>query len=118
MKKFGLFIIGGIAAITILSSLGALVGLAISAAILFAGIHFYLKSNSTFSKVVWALVAIAGLLTSTANIPGFIGLAAIAILWFIVRKWNGSEDYSNSFFAPKKDDPFTNFENQWKELTK
>ncbi|HWI49478.1 MAG TPA: ABC transporter permease [Rummeliibacillus sp.] len=117
MKKFGLFIIGVIAGITILGSLGALSGLAISAAILFAGIHFYIKSNSTFSKVVWALVAVAGLLTTTANIPGFIGLAAIAILWFVFHKWNGSEK-SNSFFAPKKDDPFTSFENQWKELTK
>ncbi|WP_397536908.1 ABC transporter permease [Rummeliibacillus pycnus] len=117
MKKFGLFIIGVIAGITILCSLGALSGLAISAAILFAGIHFYLKSNSTFSKIIWVLVAIAGLLSTTANIPGFIGLAAIAILWYIFRKWNGSEK-SNSFFAPKKDDPFTNFENQWNELTK
>lgn len=117
MKKFGLFIIGGIAAITILGSLGALSGLAISAAILFVGIHFYIKSNSTFSKVVWALVAIAGILSATANIPGFIGLAAIAILWFIIRKWNGTEP-SDSFFTPKKDDPFTNFENQWNELTK
>ncbi len=117
MKKFGLLIIGVIAAITILCSLGALTSLAISAAILFAGVHFYLKSNSTFSKVVWALVAIAGLLTTAANIPGLIGLAAIAIFWVIIRKWNGSE-HSNTFIAPKKDDPFTNFEYQWNELTK
>ena len=116
MKKFGLLIIGIIAAITILSSLGALSGLAISAAILYAGVHFYLKSNSTFAKVVWALVAIAGLLTATANIPGFIGLAAIAILWYIVHKWGSSS--SESFVAPKSEDPFINFENQWNELSK
>lgn len=117
MKKFGLFIIGIVAGITILCSLGALSGLAVSAAILFAGIHFYVKSNSTFSKVVWVLVAIAGILTATANIPGFIGLAAIAILWLIIGRGNNS-DKSNIFFTPKKDDPFTNFENQWHELTK
>ncbi|WP_146550301.1 ABC transporter permease [Rummeliibacillus suwonensis] len=117
MKKFGLFIIGITAAITILCSLGALAGLAISAAILYVGIHFYLKSTSTFSKIVWALVAIAGLLTATANIPGFIGLTAIVILWYILRKWDGSNN-QQSFVAPKSDDPFTNFENQWKELTK
>lgn len=117
MKKFGLLIIGVIAAITILGSLGALSGLAISAAILYAGVHFYLKSNSTFSKVVWALVAIAGLLTATTNIPGFIGLVAIAVLWYILRKWDDSK-INSSFVTPKSEDPFTNFENQWNELSK
>jgi lia operon protein LiaI len=116
MKKVGLFIIGVIAAITILCSLGAMAGLAISAAILYAGIHFYLKSESTFAKVIWALVAIAGLLTAVANIPSFIGLIAIVALWYIVRKWDGKEN--TTVITAKTDDPFTNFENQWEELSK
>ncbi|KOO49857.1 ABC transporter permease [Viridibacillus sp. FSL E2-0187] len=116
MKKVGLFIIGVIAAITILCSLGAMAGLAISAAILYAGIHFYLKSESTFTKIIWALVAIAGLLTAVANIPSFIGLIAIVVLWYIIRKWDGKE--KTQIITAKTDDPFTNFENQWDELTK
>lgn len=114
MKKIGLFVIGSIAAITILCSLGPLTGLAISAAILFTGVHFYLQSNSTFSKIIWALVAISGLLTAAANIPGFIGIAALAVIWVVYRKWKHSEN--ETFTA--SDDPFTNFEKQWNELTK
>lgn len=117
MKKFGLLIIGLIAGITILCSLGALSGLAISAGILYLGVHFYLKSESTFSKVVWALVAIAGILTATVNIPSFVGLIAIAILWFVFSKWNNSTT-SSSFSGSKSNDPFTNFESQWNEFTK
>ncbi|MBK3495523.1 ABC transporter permease [Viridibacillus sp. YIM B01967] len=117
MRKVGLFIIGVIAAITILCSLGAMAGLAISAAILYAGIHFYLKSDSTFAKIIWALVAIAGLLTAISNVPSFIGLIAIVGLWYIVRKWDGN-DTTTTIITAKSDDPFTNFENQWTELSK
>lgn len=117
MRKVLLIILGIIAAITALSLLGNIFGLAISAAITYAGLHFYLKATTTFSKIMWALVGIVGLLTAITNIPGFIGLLALAGAYWVYKKWN---DHSTTkiFTARKKNDPFTNFEKQWNDIKK
>ena len=117
MKKFGLVVLGVIAGIVALSSLGSLIGLAISALVVFAGVHFYLKSESTFLKVFWAITGIIGLLSAVANIPGFIGILAIVGVYYVVKKWN-KEEISLSVINEKSDDPFVNFEKQWNELYK
>lgn len=119
MKKFGLALLGIIAGITILGMLGPLGGLLFSAAIAYAGIHFYIKSDTTFSKVVWALVAIAGALSTIANFPGLLGLVAIALLVYVYKK----DDWGSKKSAPKAtktnaNDPFQNFEKEWNNLTK
>ena len=100
MKKFGLLVLGIIAGIVALANLGSLLGLGVSALIVFAGIHFYLKSESTF-----------------LNVPGFFGILAIVGVWYVVKKWN-NEPVSFSKSAVKSDDPFVNFEKQWNELSK
>lgn len=117
MKKFGLLVLGIIAGIVAVASLGNLLGLAVSALVVFAGLHFYLKSDSTFLKIFWAIVGISGLFSAVANIPGFFGILAIVGVWYVVKKWNNQ---SVSFSAPivKSDDPFVNFEKQWNELSK
>ena len=117
MKKFGLLVIGIIAGITVLVNLGSLLGLAVSALIVFAGVHFYLKSDSTFLKIFWASVGIIGLITTVVNVPGFFGILAIAAVWYVIKKWNNEPI---TFSAPivKTDDPFVNFEKQWNELSK
>lgn len=117
MKKFGLFVLGVIAGIVALANLGSLLGLAVSALIVLAGVHFYLKSDSTFLKIFWAIVGIIGLLSAIANIPGFFGILAIVGVYYVVKKWRNE---SISFSAPiaKSDDPFVNFEKQWNELSK
>ncbi|MBD7944681.1 MULTISPECIES: ABC transporter permease [Psychrobacillus] len=115
MKKFGLVTLGIIAGIVALVNLGPLLGLGISALFVFAGVHFYLKSDSSLLKIFWAIVGIIGLLTAISNIPGFVGILSIVALYFIWKKWK-KDDISLSI--PKTDDPFVNFEKQWNELNK
>lgn len=117
MKKFGLLVLGITAGIVALASLGSLLGLGVSALIVFAGMHFYLKSESTFLKIFWAIVGIIGILTAVSNVPGFFGILAIAGIWYVVKKWK-NESVSFSTPTVKSDDPFVNFEKQWNELSK
>lgn len=117
MKKFGLLVLGITAGIVALASLGSLLGLGVSALIVFAGMHFYLKSESTFLKIFWAIVGIMGILSAVSNIPGFFGILAIVAVWYVVKKWN-NESISFSTPTVKSDDPFVNFEKQWNELSK
>ncbi|MCM3088353.1 ABC transporter permease [Bhargavaea ginsengi] len=114
MKKFLLITIGIVAGITVLANLGAIIGLAISAAIMYAGYHYYKRSTSGFARFCWAAVGIIGLLTAIGNIPAFIGLLAIAALWYVYQKWNARE----AVLFEKDSDPFANFEREWKNITK
>jgi lia operon protein LiaI len=88
--------------------------LAVSGLIIYTGVHFYLGSTSTAKKVWWAFVGIVGALSAISNVPALIGVAAIAALWMIYRKWN---DKPVEVFA-ETNDPFTNFEKQWSKLSK
>ncbi len=115
MNKFWLFTLAMIAGIVALSNIGALFALAVSGVVIYLGVHYYLRSLSTWSKVFWAAVGVIGVLSAISNVPALIGLAALAGLWIIYRKWNGQ---SVSIDAVKESDPFTNFEYQWNKLTK
>ncbi|MEK5214120.1 lmo0954 family membrane protein [Psychrobacillus sp. FSL H8-0487] len=116
-KRFGLLTLGIIAGIVALANLGSLLALGVSAAIVFAGVHFYLKSDSTFLKIFWASVGILGLISAVVNVPGFFGILAILAVWYVVKKWNNEEENFSSSIV-KTDDPFVNFEKQWNELSK
>ena len=117
MKKFGLAILGIVAAIIVLANLGSILGLAISALITFAGVHYYRKSDSTFLKLFWGTVIVIGLVTAVSNIPAFIGIIALLGVYYVWRKWD-SEKKDHVIDAAYADDPFVNFERQWDELTK
>ncbi|MBQ0140850.1 MAG: ABC transporter permease [Kurthia sp.] len=116
MRKVLLTTLGIIAGITFLCSLGHLVGLLLSAALLYAGIHFYLKANSTGKKVWWIIVGILGVASAVSNIPGLIGLLALAAMYWIYKKWQTPS--SENVFKTSKNDPFTNFEKQWNNIQK
>jgi len=113
MKKFGLLLVGGIAAIVLLSQLGPIIGLAISAAILYLVFKQFIKSTVTWEKVVWGIAGLIMLTITASNLPAIIGVVAAYVLYLVYKKWNGS-----TRSKIKKDDPFTNFENQWNELNK
>lgn len=115
MKKFLLLLAGIIALIVAISLIGPITGILFSAVLVAAGMHFYLKSNSVFGKVMWIVVGIIGLLTAISNIPAMIGLAAIAVLYIVYKKWK-NEDINVNIL--EKDDPFNNFEREWAKLTK
>ena len=114
MKKFFLYSAGFVAAIVALVLLAPVAGLLISGLLLAAGLHYYTESTSTFGKVMSLVVALAGLISALSNIPGFIGLVAIGLLFYIYksRKNEKVEIFSNN----KQDDPFTNFEREWANL--
>ncbi|HSI67170.1 MAG TPA: ABC transporter permease [Planococcus sp. (in: firmicutes)] len=113
MNRFWLITFGIIAGIVALSNLGALIGLALSALIIYAGVHYYLRSYSTIAKVWWGFVGAVGVISAISNVPALIGVAALFALWAIYQKWNDRPvtNYESS-------DPFTNFERQWDKLTK
>jgi len=114
LKKFLLITIGIVAGITVLANLGAIIGLAISAAIMYAGYHYYKRSASGFARFCWAAVGIIGLLTAIGNIPAFIGLLAVAALWYVYQKWNARA----AVLSGTDSDPFANFEREWNNITK
>jgi lia operon protein LiaI len=116
MKKFGLLLLGIVAGIVAVSNLESLLGLAISALIAYAGFHYYRKSDSTFVKIFWGIVLVIGLLTAISNVPAFIGILALAGVYYALRKWKGTEN--SNVIQAESDDPFVNFERQWNELTK
>lgn len=117
MRKFLLLAGGIIAALVALVLVGPLTGLLFSGVLVALGMHFYIASQSTFSKIIWFTVGLVGVLSAVSNIPAMIGLAAIAIIYVIYKKWNG-EDVKIPTIEAKEDDPFTNFEKEWSNLTK
>lgn len=115
MKKFGLAVLGIIAAIIILANLGSLLALALSAFIAYVGYHYFTRSLSTFGKIMWGTVIVISLLTAISNVPAFFGILALFLLLFVWKKW---KEQPKSTFNVATDDPFVNFEKQWDELTK
>ena len=117
MKKFFLYSAAFIAAMIALGLLFPVAGLLVSGLLLAAGLHYYTESTSTFGKVMSLVVALAGLVSALSNIPGFIGLVAIAVVIYIFKTRN--REKSESIISTKADeDPFTNFEREWAKLNK
>lgn len=113
MKKFGLLIAGGIAAIVLLSNLGPMIGLAISVAILYVVFKQFIKEKSTLGKIGWGIIGFIALMASASNIPAILGIAAAYVLYLVYKKWNASK----SVIVEEKD-PFVNFEKQWADMNK
>ena len=112
MKKFGLLLAGGIAAIVLLSTIGPLVGLAVSLVVLYFILKQFLKAETKKAKVGLAVLGIFVLLATLHNIPALIGVAAAAVLYLVYKKWTGAKPA----FKKDKHDPFVNFEKQWNEI--
>ncbi|GEK32835.1 lmo0954 family membrane protein [Kurthia sibirica] len=117
MRKALLIILGIIAACIVLGLLGPLVGLAVSAAITYAGLHLYLKATSSVAKFIAIVVGLIGIISAITNIPGLIAIIALAVIYMVYRKWD-RKDQSVFNFKRKSNDPFTNFEKQWSEIKK
>ncbi len=112
MKKFGLLVAGGIAAMVLLSTIGPMVGLAVSLTILYFIMKQFLKTDSIGVKIGLSVLGLFVLMASIHNVPAIIGVVAAAVLYMVFKKWN-----ENKFTAKKdSDDPFVNFEKQWNEL--
>lgn len=115
MKKFGLLLAGGVAAIVLLSNLGSVVGLAISLFILYFVFKKFLKTEKLFAKICWGLLGAWILVATAANAPGILAVVAAYILYLVYKNWNKVNHRS---VVVEESDPFTNFEKQWSELNK
>lgn len=114
MKKAGLIIIGGIAAIIALTNVGPLISLIICLAILYYSFKQLLKSENTGAKITWAIIVLVALMASVSHVPAILGLVAAYIVYLVYKKWNGDKKTVNE----ESSDPFTNFEKQWANLKK
>lgn len=112
MKKFGLLLAGGIAAMVLLANLGPMIGLAISIAILYFVFKQFLKTDSTLMKIGWGIIGLIALTASASNVPAILGIAAAYVLYLLYKKWTNTK----SVKVVEENDPFVNFEKQWSEL--
>ncbi|SDN15484.1 flagellar basal body rod protein [Bacillus sp. OK048] len=112
MKKFGLVLAGGIAAIILLSSIGPMMGLLVSLALLYFIYKQFLKAESTGGKIALGIIGVIFLMASISNAPAIIGVAAAYILYLVYKNWGASKHT----VIKEESDPFVNFEKQWNEL--
>jgi lia operon protein LiaI len=110
MKKFGLLIAGGIAAMVLVANLGPIAGLAIGLVIVYYSFKEFMKAKTTVKKILWAVIGLSALSASASNVPAIIGIAAAYVLYLVYKKWNEHKQ------EKPIDDPFINFEKQWAEL--
>ncbi|MDQ0972966.1 lia operon protein LiaI [Neobacillus niacini] len=112
MKKFGLVLAGGIAAIVLLSTLGPMVGLLISLVLLYLIYKQFLKAESTGGKIGLGIIGVIFLMASISNAPAIIGVVAAYILYLVYKNWNSSK----RSVIKEESDLFVNYEKQWNEL--
>ena len=112
MKKFGLLLAGGIAAVILLSTIGPMIGLLASLVILYFIFKQFLKSESTGAKIGLGFIGFIVLMASIHNAPAIIGVGAALVLYLVYKKWNENKHTKIN----KDSDPFANFEKQWNDL--
>lgn len=114
MKKFGLLLAGGIAAIILISTIGPMVALLVGLAILYFIFKKFVKAESTGVKIVLGIIGFFVLIASIHNVPAIIGVLAAYVLYLVYKNWNSCK----KTIVKEETDPFVNFEKQWNELNK
>lgn len=115
MKKFLLFIAGLIALTIVVANLGPMILLGVSVWLLYLIFKQFVKTESVMKKIGWIFIGLILVSVAIANIYAVIGVAAAYILYLIMKEWKVKK---NSQDETVKNDPFTNFEKQWADLTK
>ncbi|OIJ21264.1 flagellar basal body rod protein [Anaerobacillus alkalidiazotrophicus] len=118
MKKLGLIILGGIAAIILIANLGPIVLFGLSLIILYYAFKGFFKAETSVSKVTWAILGLILFTITASNVPALVGLVAAIILYFVYKKWNEDDEVVilNENNENNEKDPFINFEKEWAEL--
>jgi lia operon protein LiaI len=112
MKKFGLLLAGGIAAVILLSTIGPMVGLLVSLVLLYFIFKKFIKAESTGGKIGLGIIGVIVIIASLHNAPAIIGVAAAYVLYLVYKKWNQKKCTA----VKEESDPFVNFEKQWNDL--
>lgn len=87
MKKFMLFLLAVTAAILVLSNLGPMIPLAGSLALTYYAVKKFILTDGLTEKILWGFVILIGLSISLANVPAFIGAAAVVIFYYAYKAW-------------------------------
>lgn len=111
MKKLMLFLLGTILLIVLLTHIGPMIGLLVSLAVLWFAVRKFIRAESAGAKVLWVLVGLIALSFSIANVPAVIGVAALIALYYVYKAWKARKADEQI-----KEDPFDNFDRQWKEF--
>jgi len=114
MKNLLTFTLAAILAIIAIASLGNMVGLAICLIIVYFSLKQFLKTRSTWQKIAWGILGVIGLSGLLGNLPALAGIAAIYVLYAGYKNWKKEKADESKM----EQDPFTNFERQWKDLEK
>lgn len=114
MKKFGLLLAGGVAAIILLKTIGPIIGLLVGLVLLYFIFKQFLIATTTAGKIGFGIIGFILLMGTIHHVPALIGVAAAYVLYLVYKKWNEMK------YNTRKDDndPFVNFEKQWNEIIK
>ncbi len=112
MPKWLWVLITVVLVIVVLANLGPMILLGLALWFGYMLVKKWLQTDSTPTKVLILVVGAILLFIALANSYAIIGIAAAYGLYVIYQK---KDDLKEQHLD---DDPFTNFENQWKELTK
>jgi lia operon protein LiaI len=114
MKKFALLFAGGLAAIILLKTIGPMVGLLVSLAVLYFIFKQFLKTESTGWKIGLLIIGLMVLSSTIHHLPALIGVGAAFVLWLVYKNWNKNKNTATT----NEQDPFVSFEKQWNEFKK
>ncbi|MCR2820882.1 lmo0954 family membrane protein [Lederbergia panacisoli] len=114
MKKFLLITAAVILAIIALSSVGHIVGLAISLFIVYFSYKQFMATNSTVGKIIWAIIGLIGFSGLLGSLPALAGIAAIYILYTGYKNWDRNKETPP--VVNNEEDPFKGFEREWEKL--
>lgn len=95
MKKFGLLLAGGLAAIILLATIGPMIALLVSLVLLYFIYKQYVKTESTGWKIGFILIGLSVLGACIHQIPSLIGVAAAYVLYVVYKKWTKENTINN-----------------------
>ncbi|HLR54601.1 MAG TPA: flagellar basal body rod protein [Pseudogracilibacillus sp.] len=114
MRKFLLFLAGLTAAILFLVHLGPMILLGVSIWLVYLVFKQFIKAETTLAKVGWVVLGLFILSIGISNIYAVIGIAAVALLYYIIKHWDQESDTPD--FLSGDTDAFMNFDQQWNDI--
>ncbi|PKR77704.1 flagellar basal body rod protein [Halalkalibacillus sediminis] len=112
MPKWLWIVLAIVLAIVVLANLGPMIVLGLALWFGYLLLRKWFRTDSTSTKVLILVVGAILVSIAIANSYAIIGIAAAYGLYVMYQKKDDVDE------EPENDDPFTNFENQWKELSK
>jgi lia operon protein LiaI len=114
MMKLGLLLVGGIATLILLTTIGPLLGLIIKLGLLYFIFKQFLKTEKTLAKIALGIIGFMILMSIVHHLPALISIIAAYVLYLVYKKWN-EKKYTAVL---KESDPFANFEKEWSKFEK